>query len=99
MSVVRCSASRAGSTLTWTDAAGRVVATRRDGERPVDLRPAPPYYQILPCPYCDADGAAHDPLKHVDPSLGTLGTPIEGMQSRREVTSSDEKGPAEETKR
>ena len=77
MAVLRCRVSRAGDLMTWTSNDGAIVATRRDGERPIDIRPSPPYYEIQPCPYCDADGSAHDPVKHVDPSLGAKVAPKE----------------------
>jgi hypothetical protein len=44
--------------------------------RKEDLRKKPPYLPMTPCPHCDAFGpkvahvSGHDPLRHVDPSLG-----------------------------
>lgn len=45
--------------------------------RKEDRRKHPPYLAMSPCPYCGVSGprtgsvSAHDPLKHVQPELGT----------------------------
>lgn len=49
-----------------------------------DVRNAPPYLQILPCPQCGvATDRNHDPLKHVYVGLGT--TPNEVIVPRKDV--------------
>lgn len=36
-----------------------------------DIRPAPPFYAMSPCPYCGAhNDRGHDPMRHTDPMLG-----------------------------
>lgn len=37
----------------------------------VEIKEGPPYYQILPCPYCGVlTDKEHDPMLHVDKKLG-----------------------------
>jgi hypothetical protein len=55
----------------WTHYDKTIFCVHHDG-RKEDLRKAPPYLAMSPCPYCGVTGPrAHDPLKHVDPTLGT----------------------------
>jgi hypothetical protein len=43
-----------------------------------DLREHPPFYHILPCPYCGVEeDRNHKPLDHVDPRLGPIHNYIE----------------------
>ena len=55
------------------------IALRLPSGRVVDLRLDPTFVAITPCPYCIATngtekkGQEHDPLCHIDPSLGSLG--------------------------
>lgn len=35
----------------------------------VDIRDVPPFWQILPCPYCGSETDRHDPIQHVDTHL------------------------------
>lgn len=38
-----------------------------------DNRESAPFHQILPCPQCGVpEDKNHDPLKHIDPSLGHI---------------------------
>ena len=38
----------------------------------IDMRGKAPFYQILPCPYCDSpDDRNHNELAHIDDRLGT----------------------------
>lgn len=56
---------------TWVDRDGRLAAVERPGERAEDVRPSPPFTQILPCPYCGVTADRdHDPLAHVDRRFG-----------------------------
>lgn len=51
------------------------VVFRRDSndQYGTDVRPSPPFWTILPCPYCGVQqDRDHDPLLHVDKRLGTL---------------------------
>lgn len=42
-----------------------------DGVVREDLRLDPPYYNIVPCPYCGVkEDRGHDPMKHINPALG-----------------------------
>lgn len=47
-----------------------VFCIHRDGKKE-DMRKHPPFLAMSPCPYCGAVNSSHDPLKHVDPTLGT----------------------------
>ena len=56
----------------WRRPGGAVVARREGAGRAEDVRALPPFLQILPCPYCGvSEDRSHDPLKHIDPRLGT----------------------------
>ena len=59
-----------GVVVSYTET-GEAVALRLPSGRAVDLRVTPPFLVMNPCPYCGAmNDKGHDPLKHVDPSLG-----------------------------
>ena len=56
----------------WREAAGQTVASRDGSGFVTDHRPRPPYFQILPCPYCGVEeDRGHEPRLHVDRRLGT----------------------------
>ena len=61
--------------LVWSHKGTPVFKIHSD-ETKEDLRKKPPYLPMTPCPHCDAFGpkvahvSGHDPLRHVDPSLG-----------------------------
>ena len=47
-----------------------IVSREADQEYPKVER-QPPYYQILPCPYCrTTDNRKHEDKKHINPKLG-----------------------------
>lgn len=53
------------------DAQGTNIAIKLRGGTVCDLREAPPYLAMSPCPYCCVTGDRdHDPVKHIDPFLG-----------------------------
>jgi hypothetical protein len=68
--------ANADGSFTWSHEGVDVFCVHSDG-RKEDLRKRPPYLTMNPCPYCGAHGpkvasvAGHDPLRHVDPSLGS----------------------------
>jgi hypothetical protein len=77
MGIHRCEvATDSDGMMTFRDAEG-VVALRMPSGRVVDCRLDPPFYAIVPCPWCvgvhglNAKGREHDPVSHIDPELGT----------------------------
>ena len=49
-----------------------VFMVSKDNGMPTDMRRNPPFYQILPCPFCGVEtDRNHNPLMHVDDRLGT----------------------------
>jgi hypothetical protein len=52
----------------------RRVARRMAFSEVIDYR-LPDYLPMSPCPYCDGLIDKHDPLKHINPKLGT---PVKG---------------------
>lgn len=65
------------SITTYLDQAGKPVALVTSNGLVCDLRmpdykPSPPYLAMVPCLYCGVtNNRGHDPLKHIDPFLGT----------------------------
>jgi hypothetical protein len=74
VTAIACFVLSVGGVRYWVDPDDRMLARRLSfGSAPVeDLRAGAPFYQLLPCPYCGVEeDRGHDPLKHVDPRLGT----------------------------
>lgn len=68
---VQCAVINERYCMVWLDDGVRVAYRMVGGSTVVDERKEPPFYQILPCPYCGIEeGNDHDPLKHVDARLG-----------------------------
>ncbi len=43
----------------------------------IDLRSKPPFYSIIPCPFCGTENdRKHDAIKHINPKLGTPETDV-----------------------
>lgn len=74
--VVRCEVVKYGERHYWFKIEDNPLAQLKAVAESVngvvkDLRTEPPFYQILPCPYCGVEeDRNHDPLKHVHSELG-----------------------------
>jgi hypothetical protein len=72
--VVRCKVVETAGIKFWYPEPGDaifMVDTTVDPPVKSDLRNNPPFYTILPCPWCGVEeDRNHKPLDHVDPRLG-----------------------------
>ena len=72
MTAIQCSEVYFDGVRYWRDANGQTLASRDGTGFVTDHRQRPPFFQILPCPYCGVESdRGHEPLLHVDRRLGT----------------------------
>ena len=94
--VVRCKVVETAGIKFWYPEPGDaifMVDTTVDPPVKSDLRKNPPFYQILPCPYCGVEeDRGHIALDHVDPRFGTPvdGSPIHNYIEDTQEGSEDE---------
>lgn len=63
-----------GQGTAWWHGPDLVHLVRPDGthlERRLTLGYSPPFLELVPCPYCEAEDGRHDVLRHVDTHLRT----------------------------
>ncbi len=85
LTAVRCTIRPSVDCRVWvfTDPDGHEVFEVSAQGEPIERRAKPPFYQLIPCPYCGVkEDRNHLPLKHVDPRLGTPITEEEEMFAR-----------------
>jgi hypothetical protein len=53
----------------------------------VDMRNAPPFLTIIPCPYCGSESEhKHEPLKHVNEKVGVPNKDIEELAKAKNIS-------------
>lgn len=76
MALVKCEVVIDEDGMMTFSSSGKKVALVLPSGKVVDLRCDPPFNAMYPCPWCarkhglNSKGADHDPLCHIDPSLG-----------------------------